>query len=141
MVCHNDLSLKNTVYREAAENGVGLWRPVAFIDWDLAAPGPRIHDVARIAWQWAANTSATVDVAARLVRVAADAVRPRPRRRGDLVDTILWWQDRCWRGIQAQIAAGAELARRLAEGGAVQAVQADYHWTITNRAVLEAALA
>lgn len=37
VIYHNDLSLKNTVYRDA---GAGL-RPVAFIDWDLAAPGRR----------------------------------------------------------------------------------------------------
>ena len=35
VVCHNDLSPKNTVYRDL---GSGL-RPVAFIDWDIAAPG------------------------------------------------------------------------------------------------------
>ena len=34
VVCHYDLSPKNTVYRDI---GSGL-RPVAFIDWDLAAP-------------------------------------------------------------------------------------------------------
>lgn len=33
VVCHNDLSPKNTVYRDG---GTGL-RPVAFIDWDIAA--------------------------------------------------------------------------------------------------------
>lgn len=36
VVCHNDLSPKNIVYRDL--DGAGL-RPVAFIDWDLAAPG------------------------------------------------------------------------------------------------------
>ncbi|HEV3399193.1 MAG TPA: phosphotransferase, partial [Actinomycetes bacterium] len=35
VVCHNDLSPRNTVYRDT---GQGL-RPVAFIDWDIAAPG------------------------------------------------------------------------------------------------------
>ncbi|WP_243711511.1 phosphotransferase [Actinomadura sp. KC216] len=44
VVCHNDLSPKNTVYRDL---GTGL-RPVAFIDWDLASPGRRIHDVAHV---------------------------------------------------------------------------------------------
>ena len=34
VVCHNDLSPRNTVYRD---QGRGL-RPVAFIDWDIAAP-------------------------------------------------------------------------------------------------------
>ena len=42
VVCHNDLAPNNTVY---SPGGSGL-RPVAFIDWDLAAPGQRIHDVA-----------------------------------------------------------------------------------------------
>src|SRR5215472_3222140 len=37
VVCHNDLSPRNTVYRDS---GTGL-APVAFIDWDLAAAGRR----------------------------------------------------------------------------------------------------
>jgi hypothetical protein len=39
VICHNDLSPDNTVYRPA---GV----PRAFIDWDLAAPAPPVWDVA-----------------------------------------------------------------------------------------------
>ncbi|MGH3747793.1 MAG: phosphotransferase [Micromonosporaceae bacterium] len=35
VVCHNDLSPKNTVYRDL---GAGL-RPVGFIDWDICLPG------------------------------------------------------------------------------------------------------
>ena len=37
--------------------------------------------------------------AARLVRVVADAYDLADR--STLVETILWWQDRCWRGIEA----------------------------------------
>ncbi|WP_405407173.1 phosphotransferase [Streptomyces decoyicus] len=48
VVCHNDLSPKNTIYRPVS----GVLRPVAFIDWDLAAPGARIHDVAHVCWQY-----------------------------------------------------------------------------------------
>ena len=48
VVCHNDLSPKNTVYRD---RGLGL-RPVAFIDWDIAGPGDRLHDVAHVCWQY-----------------------------------------------------------------------------------------
>jgi aminoglycoside phosphotransferase (APT) family kinase protein len=39
VVCHNDLSPDNTVYRPAGS-------PRAFIDWDLAAPGPPLWDLA-----------------------------------------------------------------------------------------------
>jgi hypothetical protein len=35
VVCHNDLSPDNTIY---GDNGA----PRAFVDWDLAAPGPRL---------------------------------------------------------------------------------------------------
>jgi hypothetical protein len=39
VVCHNDLSPDNTIYDPGGT-------PRAFIDWDLAAPAPRIWDVA-----------------------------------------------------------------------------------------------
>ena len=48
VVCHNDLSPKNTLYRGEGSDA----RPVAFFDWDLAAPGERIADVAHACWQY-----------------------------------------------------------------------------------------
>jgi aminoglycoside phosphotransferase (APT) family kinase protein len=44
VVCHNDLSPCNFVFRE------GL--PVAMIDFDVAAPGTRAHDLGYAAWLW-----------------------------------------------------------------------------------------
>ena len=64
-VCHNDLSPRNTVYRDGAD---GL-RPVAFIDWDIAAPGLRIHDVAHACWQFVGLGPQISDVAAAARRV------------------------------------------------------------------------
>lgn len=44
VVCHNDVSPRNTVFREG--------RPVAFLDWDLASPAPPAWDIAQAAWQF-----------------------------------------------------------------------------------------
>ncbi|TDD65042.1 trifolitoxin immunity protein [Actinomadura darangshiensis] len=124
VVCHNDLSPKNTVYRNL---GAGL-RPVAFIDWDVATPGRRIHDVAHLCWQYVGLGPGIVDVgeAARRVRLVCDAYRLVDR--GELVDVILWWQDRCWRGIAAAAAAGDPAMVRLREAEVVGEVQAAYAW-------------
>jgi hypothetical protein len=43
-VCHNDLSPWNTVFRAGV--------PVALIDWESAAPGPRAWDLGYAAWRW-----------------------------------------------------------------------------------------
>jgi len=42
VVCHNDLSIPNTVYRRG--------RPHALIDFDFAAPGRRLWDLAYAVW-------------------------------------------------------------------------------------------
>lgn len=43
-ICHNELFPWNTVFRAGV--------PVAFIDWDTAAPGPRVWDLGLAAWRW-----------------------------------------------------------------------------------------
>jgi tRNA A-37 threonylcarbamoyl transferase component Bud32 len=133
VVCHNDLSPRNTIYRD---NGTRL-RPVAFIDWDLAAPGRRIHDVALACWQYLGLGPDVEDVAATatLMQVICDGYGLSDR--SDLVPTILWWEDRCWRGISDGAKAGEPGMVRLRDGGAVTAVQAAYHWTQQHRWALE----
>src|SRR5262249_22102668 len=82
VVCHNDLSPKNTVYQDL---GAGL-RPVAFIDWDIAAPGRRIHDVAHVCWQYLGLGPSVADArdAARRIRLIGDAYGLADR--GRLID-------------------------------------------------------
>jgi tRNA A-37 threonylcarbamoyl transferase component Bud32 len=135
VVCHNDLSPRNTIYRD---DGTGL-RPVAFIDWDLAAPGRRIEDVALACWQYLNLGPDVQDVAttAMLMHVICDGYGLADR--SELVPTILWWQDRCWRGIEDGARAGERSMVRLRDAGAVGAVQAAYRWTRQHRAVLERA--
>ena len=136
VVCHNDLSPKNTVY---LDSGSGLV-PVAFLDWDNAGPGQRVQDVAHACWQFVglgrAGTTPAQAVAG--LRLIADAYGLADR--SELVATILWWQDRCWRGIDAQADAGEPAMVRLRQGGAVMQVRAEYNWTATHEAVLQAAL-
>jgi len=42
IICHNDLSITNTVYLDG--------RPVGLVDWDFAAPGSRLWDLAYAVW-------------------------------------------------------------------------------------------
>jgi Phosphotransferase enzyme family len=44
VICHNDVGPYNTIYRAGG--------PVAFFDWDFAAPGPREWDVAYALWRF-----------------------------------------------------------------------------------------
>lgn len=43
-ICHNEVFPSNTVFRDGV--------PVALIDWDTAAPGPRAWDLGWTAWRW-----------------------------------------------------------------------------------------
>ncbi len=129
VVCHNDLSPKNTVYRDLGE---GL-RPVAFIDWDGAAPGRRVHDVAHVCWQYLAlGPGAEVRAAARGIRLIGDAYGLADR--SALVDTVLWWQDRCRRGILAD---RGPVGERLRAAGVVEEVRAQHDWVAEHRADLD----
>jgi aminoglycoside phosphotransferase (APT) family kinase protein len=44
VVCHHDLGPHNTVLRDGI--------PVAFFDFDFAAPGDPLEDIAYLAWTW-----------------------------------------------------------------------------------------
>ncbi|MET7951763.1 phosphotransferase [Micromonospora sp. NPDC005324] len=136
VVCHNDLSPRNTVYRGTARQIL----PVAFIDWDIAAPGARVHDVAHVCWQYVGLGPAVQNAptAAKLVRVIADAYGLEDR--SVLVDTIMWWQDRCWRGIEAAAEAGEPAMIRLRDSGAAEAVHTAYDWTQDHHDLLHRAV-
>ncbi len=133
VVCHNDLSPKNTVYQLCS----GELRPTAFIDWDLAAPGARIHDIAHVCWQYLGLGPSVTDVeeVARRMRLIVDGYGLSDRQR--LVSTILWWQDRCWRGIEAQANGGDVAMARLRGAGSVRQIQTAYRWVSDHRAALE----
>lgn len=107
----------------------------------LAGPGDRLHDVAHVCWQFLplGPAAGDLDAAARRLRLVCDSYGLEDRT--GLVDTILWWQDRCWRGIEARAASGDPAMRRLRDRGTVRAVRADHAWVTAHRERLEAAVA
>ena len=133
VVCHNDLAPKNTVYDDDR-------RPIAFIDWDLAAPGARIHDVAHLCWQYLDLGPAIRDVAraARNLRIICDAYGLDDR--ATLLDTVYWWQERCWQGIDAAADAGEPAMIALRDAGTCDTVRAAADWLDTHRTALSAEL-
>lgn len=85
VVCHNDPSPCNYVFRDG--------RPVAFIDFDHAAPGPRIRDVAYAGWLWtlSADDGPPIPEQARRLRLMADAYGPNNTT--DLLDAVMRRQE------------------------------------------------
>ncbi|SBT91105.1 Phosphotransferase enzyme family protein [Streptomyces sp. DI166] len=126
VVCHNDLAPKNTVYDRHG-------RPRAFIDWDLAAPGERVHDIAHVCWQYLDLGPGVTDVpeAGRRIALVRDAYGAADL--DGLVDTVLWWQDRCWRGIAAGAGRGEAAMVGLRDRGVVEEVRAAYEWVARHR--------
>jgi aminoglycoside phosphotransferase (APT) family kinase protein len=133
VVCHNDLAPKNTVYDTA-------WRPLAFVDWDLAAPGERVHDVAHVCWQYLDLGPAVTDVpeTARRIALICEAYGLDDTAR--LIDTVLWWQDRCWRGIEAGAERGERGMVALRARGVVDGIRDARDWVAAHRRELGAFL-
>jgi hypothetical protein len=126
VACHNDLSPKNTVYTADGTEAI------TFIDWDIAAPGRRIHDVAFICWQYAELG----DVARVVPQWRALLTGYGATDTSDLLDTILWWQTRTADGIESEAALADPAMTRLVELGVPTAVRESRDWISTNAAVL-----
>lgn len=132
VVCHNDIDPRNTVYQETADEPA----PIAFIDWDIAAPGRRIHDVARIGWQYLGFGPGirSVPEAGRKLRLICDSYGLEDR--GELLDATIWWQDRCWRGILAGADLGKPAMTRLRDAGVPDRIREAAEWTSDHAAAL-----
>lgn len=62
IICHNDLSPCNFVFRSGT--------PIAIIDFDAAAPGSRAHDLGYAAWLWLNLGSAEISASDQQRRLA-----------------------------------------------------------------------
>lgn len=136
-VCHRDLSPKNTVYRDSDAGPL----PVAFLDWDLAAPGRRIEDVAFAGWHWAElGGDADPTELGRRCRLLCDAYEAAPGPplpRHELVDVMLDQIEGTWRGIDAGADRGEPGMRRLRAAGAVEAVRSWQEWLLRHRTAVQ----
>ncbi|GAB3818058.1 hypothetical protein GCM10028799_23550 [Kribbella italica] len=135
VVCHHDLGPNNAVFRDDV--------PVAFIDFDLAAPGNPLEDVGYMAWLWCVSSKPTAPSAesqAAQVRVLANAYGLSTHERTLLVDAMLERQSRnahFWRDLPSESvdATPEQITERIAWS------HREHAFTARHRAALAAALA
>ena len=139
VICHNDVAHYNTVFRAG--------RPVAFIDWDFAAPGPRVWDLVYAAYRLVPLTR---DQPAPVFGVPLPVDRPgRLRRfcdaygledRAGLVDVLVERIEMICEVIVDQAAAGDPAFQRFLAEGHVAGYREDLEFIESIRARLEQAL-
>lgn len=131
VICHNDIGPYNTVMRDGA--------PVVFIDWDLAAPGPRQWDIAHALWRYAplyaGEEHSTPAEQARRMRVFCAAYGLPVRR--DLLPTIQQRMTVTYASVAAWAAAGMPAYVRLWEEGHADGVLHDLAYLRQHWAALE----
>jgi Ser/Thr protein kinase RdoA (MazF antagonist) len=133
VICHHDPGPNNTVFRDG--------RPVAFIDFDTAAPGDPLEDLGYMAWTWCVSSKTTAPPAAAQaaqVRILADAYGLTAADRADVVTAMLdrqsrnarWWTDR----LTGPVASTEQITSRIAWS------EREHAYTRANQATFEAAL-
>lgn len=89
VICHHDPGPNNVVFKEA--------RPIAFIDFDMAAPGEPLEDLGYMAWAWCISSKPTrqpVTVQCAQVRILIDGYGMDRAQRGGIFESILSRQAR-----------------------------------------------
>ena len=135
LVCHNDIAPYNTVFQGD--------RPVGFIDWDLAAPGPALYDVAHAVWYWVPLYDAPEkprENHGERLRLFCDAYELGPGERQRLLPTVRRRVEASYRTLKEWGEAGkpgwAEMWRTGHADGKLDSLRwLDAHWQ-----ALEAAL-
>jgi len=141
MLCHNDVCPENVVFRDG--------QAVALIDFDLAAPGRAVWDVAMTARYWvpmldpasAAGFYPTgLDAPVRL-RILADGYGLSPQERADLPGVIEQATASCRAFVADRVADGdPAYLQALSERGGWQRWDRIQEWLTAHRALFTAAL-
>ncbi|WLW50326.1 aminoglycoside phosphotransferase family protein [Streptomyces sp. YU58] len=141
MVCHNDVCPDNVVFRDG--------RAAALIDFDLAAPGRALWDVAMTARYWvpmldpesaAAYYPPGLDAAARL-RILADGYGLSARDRAALPRVIEQATEVCRAFVTRRVAdADPVYVQALAERGGWERWDRMQTWLVDHRRTFTAAL-
>ncbi|MGC4937226.1 aminoglycoside phosphotransferase family protein [Kribbella sp. DT2] len=134
VVCHHDLGPNNAVFQYDL--------PVAFIDFDLAAPGSPLEDVGYMAWLWCVSSKAgapSVEAQARQVRVLADGYGLAEGERSVLVDAMLERQSRNAR-FWGELPAGSVDATREQIAERIAWSRREHAYTTKHRDAFAAAL-
>ncbi|WP_345655264.1 aminoglycoside phosphotransferase family protein [Streptomyces siamensis] len=141
MLCHNDVCLENVVFRDG--------RATALIDFDLAAPGRPLWDVAMTARYWvpmldpesaAALYPAGLDVPRRL-RLLADGYDLSPQQRAELPRVIEQATATCRTFVTGRVAdSDPVFTQALSERGGWQRWDRIQEWLVAHRKVFISAL-
>ena len=142
LVCHNDLAPHNTVFRGG--------RPVAFLDWDFAGPGPAVWDVANAAWQFVplADDADFVRVGGwteppdrcRRLRIFADAYDLPRSERAIFAEAVMQRMEVVAAGIERLAAAGGLALQRLLADGVPAQIRLERAWVQRHAAQLNTVL-
>lgn len=144
IVCHNDISPRNIVFRDG--------HPVALIDWDMAYLAPPVWDVAHAAWQFTPvlgdrdwTTSGWTHVpplAFRLARMRSliDGYGLGPAERAGFAAALALRIGATATGIRKLAGEGEPVFARLVADGTVAEIERSHRWTLSHAHEIDAAL-
>ena len=116
VICHHDAGPNNVVFQHE--------RPVAFIDFDMVAPGDVLEDIGYMAWTWCISSQPArgpASLQAKQIRLLADAYGLCAEERLQMVDAIRerqtrniqFWSDRLHKKIVGPVTTEAQIAGRI----------------------------